>query len=137
MIESNIDVIKNAFPLKDARDPMAIKEQEMALGNKLQIVDLANCLGIALTNDSLAVASHIGPFGGEKPNSIEFIKEACQYYIDVIKAKYNSDPKKIIIRSRQIGSRPLFHYTFIQALKDNFPNATFEVADATSLSVNV
>lgn len=137
MIESNIDIIKNAFPLKDARDPMAIKEQEMALGNKLQIVDLANCLGIALINDNLAVASHIGPFGGEKLNSIEFIKVACQYYIDVMKIKYNSDPKKIIIRSRQIGLRPLFHRTFIKALKDNFPNATLEIANATSLSVNV
>lgn len=137
MTESNIDVIKNAFPLKEATDQMAIKEQEMAVGTQLRVVHLANCLSIAFTNDNLAIASHIGPFGGEKLSSIGFINEACQYYIDVIKIKYGDEPKKVIIRSRQIGSRPLFHSSFIQKLKNNFPNATFDVLNSTSLLVLV
>lgn len=137
MTESNIDIIKNAFPLKEADDQMAIKEQQMALGTELQIVDLANCLDIAFTNDNLAIASHIGPFGGEKPNSIGFISEACQYYIDVMKTRYGNNPEKVIIRSREIGSRPLFHYIFLQKLRDNFPNATFDVSNSTSLLVSV
>lgn len=137
MPELNIDVFKNAFPLRDAIDPMAIKEQEMAVGTQLKVVGLANCLGVAFINDGFAIASHIGPFGGEKQNLIELIKEVCQYYVDVMRNKYNNNPNIILIRSREIGSRPLFHRAFIDALRANFPNVTLDVSNATSLLVDV
>jgi len=134
-----IETLPENMKLKPASDPLRILEGEYASGNHLEVVDLANCLGVGLKDDvrQFAVASHIGPFGGERYDAVEQIDAWADGYVDQLTQQFGGEqhPSSIIIRSRQIGSRSLFHGRMMAALKRKFPDAQIDTRNGTDFEI--
>jgi len=133
--------LPESLRLKPAADPLNIREGELAVGPHLRVVQLANCLGVGLKNDGLktAVAAHIGPFGGEKQGSMIQIDMWAMEYVEQLAQFYSrgqeNPPTTVIVRSRQIGSRPLFHGRMIKALKTRFPGVQIDMQNGTEFEI--
>lgn len=134
------DNIEKLFKLKTAIDPLNILEDEIISWKHLKVTWLANCLGIALVDSKweLAVVSHIFPFGWEKYDKINQINKWTNIYINqLIYELKDNNPSVVILRSREIWSRPLFHGRMIEQLKINFPNSKFDIQNSTYLEIKL
>ena len=128
------------YGLKLAEDPNNITEGTYAIGKELKVTDLANCLGVGLIDEAQknALAAHIAPFGGEDYSELAQNQtiEWTNKYISQI-AVFNPNPNKIVIRSREIGSRPLFHGKMIQELKARYPDASIDIKNGTEIVIHL
>jgi len=134
-----IETLPENMKLKLASDPLRILEGEYASGNHLKVTNLAHCLGVGLKDEvrQFAVAAHVGPFGGEKYDKVNQIDVWADGYVDQLAQQFGSEqqPSSIIIRSRQIGSRPLFHGRMMEALKRKFSDAQIDTKNETDFEI--
>lgn len=131
--------IPSWLKLNLAKNAREINEWEYALGKKLSVVWLANCLGIWFINQDkkIWIAAHIWPFGWEKYDSRNIINEWTESYINFLILEFNwLEPTDIIIRTRNVGSRPLFHWSFIKILKEKFPKINIDIKNWTDLKID-
>ena len=130
--------LPKGLELKPALDPLSILEGQYASGKHLKVVGLANCIGVGIVKDidKTAVAAHIGPFSGEKHSEIPQIDAWANLYIDQVSIGI-TPPSLIIMRSREIGSRPLFHGRMLEILKKRFPEATIDIKNGTEFEIQL
>lgn len=131
---TNFTIERAGIILRKAPDPLAIKMNEYAVGQHLKVVGLANCAGVGLVGEQ-AVAAHISPFGGEHYDRRDWIEEQTRLILDFLKG-FVGAPTEVYLRSREIGSQPLFHGTLYKLLREYFTEAKVDTLNAVDLEIS-